>query len=448
MRKPLLHTKVTVKLRKSDYREEWYLYTESYPVRNPSSTKPKRVIEAVNRTITTPVWDTTAITGIDLEGNYKYKPKRDSNGIIQCISQLDKEACRYADKVRALRQQEYDTAVVFSDREQEMIAQNERSEQDFIAYFNSIIYKCHPNSSDSIIVNWTRVGKLLSIYSKGKPIPFKTISAKLLEDIKLFMLSAPQGGNKGGTLSQNSAATYFAIVKAGLHRAFIDEYLTVDIAAKVKGIPDVKVKRETLTLEEAEMLAKTPCENEVLKRAFFFAVLTGIRLCDIQDLTWGEIAQTGSGWRVDFTQRKTHVVDYLPINEQAYSLCGERGEQNQRVFEGLTGSSWISRPLKKWIEASGIKKHITFHCSRHTFATLQLEHDTDIYTIKGMLGHTNVKTTQIYAHIVDKSKRNAADVIHIDNLDIVDKSKRNAADVIHIDNLDAVDAPKESIAAI
>ena len=91
MRKPLLHTRVTVKLRKSEYREEWYLYTESYPVRNPGSTKPKRVIEAVNRTITTPVWDTTAITGIDLEGNYKYKPKRDSNGIIQCVSQLDKE---------------------------------------------------------------------------------------------------------------------------------------------------------------------------------------------------------------------------------------------------------------------------------------------------------------------------------------------------------------------
>jgi hypothetical protein len=74
-----------------------------------------------------------------------------------------------------------------------------------------------------------------------------SVGAKLLEDIKLFMLSAPQGGNKGGTLSQNSAATYFSIVKAGLHRAFIDEYLTVDIAAKVKGIPDVKVKRETLT---------------------------------------------------------------------------------------------------------------------------------------------------------------------------------------------------------
>lgn len=55
MRKPLLHTKVTVKLRKSIFREEWYLYIESYPVHNPGSTKPKRVIEAVNRTITTPI---------------------------------------------------------------------------------------------------------------------------------------------------------------------------------------------------------------------------------------------------------------------------------------------------------------------------------------------------------------------------------------------------------
>ena len=426
MRKPLLHTKVTVKLRKSEYREEWYLVVESYPIRKPDGGKPGRIIESVNRIITTPIWDTTAITGIDADGNYKYKPKRDTNGIIQCTSRLDREACIYADKVRALRQQEYDTAVVYSDREQEMIAQNERMEQDVIAYFNSIIYKVHPNSSNSIIVNWTRVGKLLSIFSEGKPIPFRKINVKLLEDLKLFMLTAPQGGNKKGTLSQNSAATYFSIVKAGLHRAFIDEYLTVDIAAKVKGIPELKVKRETLTLEEAELLAQTPCENEVLKRAFFFAILTGIRLCDIHELTWGEIQKTSTGWRVDFTQRKTHVVDYLPINEQAYSLCGEPGEHDQQIFAGLTGSSWISRPLKKWIAASGIKKHITFHCSRHTFATLQLENGTDIFVVKGMLGHTNVKTTQIYAHIVDKSKRNAAEALQIDGLNTSNESLDDA----------------------
>ena len=405
MRKPLLHTKVTVKLRKSDYNDEkWYLVVESYPVRKPGSNKPGRIIEAVNRTITTPLWDYSSVTKVDEYGNFCYKPKRDANGVIQCSSQLDKESCIYADKVRAMRQQEYDTAVIYSDREEEIIAQNERSERDFIEYFKNIIYKCHPNSSNSIIVNWTRVGELLSIYSKGKPIPFKKINVSLLEDLKLFMLRAPRGGGKSGTLSQNSAATYFSIIK---------------------GIPEQKVKRETLTLEEAERLAMTPCENEVLKRAFFFALLTGIRLCDIQDMKWNEIIQTDNGWRVDFTQRKTKVVDYLPISDQAYALCGERKEPERRVFEGLTGSSWISRPLKKWMADAGITKNITFHCSRHTFATLQLEHGTDIYTVKDMLGHTNVRTTQIYGHIVDPSKRKAAEAIYIDGLNslsITDKS--------------------------
>lgn len=84
MRKPLLHTKVTVKLRKSEYREEWYLVVESYPIRKPDGGKPGRIIESVNRIITTPIWDTTAITGIDADGNYKYKPKRDTNG-ISCV---------------------------------------------------------------------------------------------------------------------------------------------------------------------------------------------------------------------------------------------------------------------------------------------------------------------------------------------------------------------------
>ena len=69
---------------------------------------------------------------------------------------------------------------------------------------------------------------------------------------------------------------------------------------------------------------------------------------------------------------------------------------------------------------------ILFHCSRHTFATLQLENGTDIFVVKGMLGHTNVKTTQIYAHIVDKSKRNAAEVLQIDGLNTSNESLDDA----------------------
>ena len=97
------------------------------------------------------------------------------------------------------------------------------------------------------------------MYSQGQLIPFKAISVKLLEDIKIFFLRAPMGGNKKGTISQNTASTYFSILKAGLKQAFIDEYLTVDISAKVKGIINREKPRVVLTMNEVQMLVDTPC---------------------------------------------------------------------------------------------------------------------------------------------------------------------------------------------
>ena len=288
---------------------------------------------------------------------------------------LDSQACIYADNVRKLRQHEYDSAILYTDKENEIAAQNERGEQDFIKYFNGIISKRHPNSSNSIIVNWMRVGDLLKIYSQGNPIPFKSISVKLLEDIKMFLLRAPMGGNKKGTISQNTASTYFSIIKAGVKQAFIDEYLTVDISAKVKGISSIERPRVALTMDEVQMLVDTPCKDDTLKRAFLFSILTGLRHSDIQALRWKQIQQTSKGtWQALVVQQKTKRPDYKPVTAQALQLCGERPDDDERlVFEGLTDVSWISIPLKAWIEASGIKKHVTFHCARHINSSYSLK---------------------------------------------------------------------------
>ena len=411
MKKPLAHTKVTVKLRKSQYKEEWYLIVEAYPVVK-AGNKVERIVESVNRSITTPIWDKSSSTR-----SSGYKPKSDINGIIQCRSVTDQESCIYADNVRKLRQHEYDNESLYTDKESEIAAQNERSEQDFIEYFKKITYTHHPNASKSIIVNWERVGVLLGLFTKGKPMPFSTITVKLLEELKIFMLTAPQGGSKKGPVSQNTASTYFSIVKAGLKQAFVDEYLTIDISEKVKNIPTKESRRESLTIEEVNKLVETPCEDDVLKRASLFSILTGMRHCDIMRLKWSELVNIDGTWRVDFTQKKTSGVEYTPISDQAYALCGERRLPNNLVFEGLTPPSWINRPLKKWVEAAGIKKHITFHCFRHSYAVLQLSNGTDIYTVSKMLGHTNVKTTQIYAKVVDEKKERAANAIKIDNLE-------------------------------
>ena len=112
MKKALPNTKVTVKLRKSNYKDEWYLIIESYPVYKRGSKLASRVVESINRTISAPIWDKSSIARILPDGTFNYKPKRDLNGIIQCRSTIDQEACIYADNVRKLRQHEYDLSLI------------------------------------------------------------------------------------------------------------------------------------------------------------------------------------------------------------------------------------------------------------------------------------------------------------------------------------------------
>ena len=68
--------------------------------------------------------------------------------------------------------------------------------------------------------------------------------------------------------------------------------------------------------------------------------------------------------------------------------------------------------IKDWTENAGITKHVTFHCARHTFATLMLTQGADLYTTSKLLGHTDVKTTQIYAKIVDAKKAQAVNLLN------------------------------------
>lgn len=418
MKKGFDHTRVSVKLRKSENYEVWHLYLEAYPVYEPGVSTPKRVREYINRTISTPVWDKNRKARTGIEGTVSYKPKRDVNGVIQCKSILDQQTCIYADKIRDVRQREYDNAFLFTDTETAQAEQNERSQCNFIEYFKILIYERHKNNSDSIIVNWERVYDLLRMFAENDTILFAQMDLRLMEEFKRFIITAPQGGSKNGIISQNTAATYYSIFKAALKQAFIDGYLTIDLAAKSKGIRGQESRREYLTAEELNKLAMTPCDRPVMKRAALFSALTGLRHCDIQKLKWAEVQKEGNEYRLNFTQKKTKGVEYMPISNQAYQLCGEPRGPEYLVFPDLPNPSWISRPLKEWIKSAGITRNITFHCFRHTYATLQLAGGTDIYTVSKMLGHTNVKTTQVYAKVVDEKKNKATETIHLDmNMD-------------------------------
>lgn len=370
--KQISKTKVTVRLRKAEDRKEWYIYLESYPVFVPGNTNPQRIREYLNRSVTTVEWDRKRIARTDSSGTKTYKPKRDDNGIIACRSEMDRESMLYADSVRKLRQREYDHADLYSDTETAQAELKERLQHNFIEYFEKVTFKRHANSSMSILINWQRTNEILKQFV-GDTLLFSQIDVALAENFRLFLLSAPQGGNKSGIISHNTAATYFSIFKAALKQAFVDGYLGSDLSAKIKGIQEKESRREYLTVEELNKLVATPCERSVLKRAALFSALTGLRHIDIQKLKWNEIAMEGNQARLHFTQQKTKGVEYMPISEQALQLCGEPREPEQFVFEDLPDPSWISRPLKQWIQDAGIKKKITFHCLRHSNYSFQLE---------------------------------------------------------------------------
>ncbi|MFZ5977451.1 MAG: tyrosine-type recombinase/integrase [Hydrotalea flava] len=324
--------------------------------------------------------------------------------------QGNKETLQLAEQIRQKRENHLNKPEIYTGYELEQKRIKERGEQNFVAYFKSLADKRKASNHD----NWVSAYSYLETFTKGN-LKFVDLNEKFCNEFKEYLLTTKSNKSSKTTLAQNSAVSYFNKLKATLKQAYKDGYLTTDLNAKIEPIKQAETRRNFLTIEELNSLVKTECNNPLLKCAALFSALTGLRFSDIQKLVWGEIYHSvENGYSIQFTQQKTKGVEVLPISKQAYSLLGEPKEPTRKVFEGLTYSAYENKHLYQWIGAAGITKDITFHCFRHTFATLQLSKGTDIYTVSKMLGHRELKTTQIYAKIIDQTKREAADKIKLD----------------------------------
>lgn len=324
--------------------------------------------------------------------------------------QHNKETLQLAEQIRQKKENHLNKPEIYTGYEREQLKIKEQGELNFVTYFKSLADKRKASNHD----NWVSAYNYLEKFTKGN-LKFADLNEKFCNEFKEFLLTTKSNKSRKTTLAKNSAVSYFNKLKATLKQAYKDGYLQSDLNAKIDPIKQAETRRNFLTIEELNSLVKTECNNPLLKRAALFSALTGLRFSDIKNLVWGEIHHSvENGYSIQFTQQKTKGVEVLPISEQAYSLLGERKEPTDKVFEGLTYSAYENKHLYQWIGAAGITKDITFHCFRHTFATLQLSKGTDIYTVSKMLGHRELKTTQIYAKIIDQTKREAADKIHLD----------------------------------
>jgi len=314
-----------------------------------------------------------------------------------------------AEQIRAKRENELYKEEIYTVDEKERLKSLELGEQNFVQYFENLKEK----RSGSNYGNWGSAYQYLVAFTGGE-LKFKDIDTIVFENFKDYLLKAKSIKSEKAKLSRNSAVSYFNKIKATLKQAFIEGYLKTDINSKVPSIKAEETRRNYLTLEELNVLIKTPCRNKQMKTVALFSALTGLRFSDIKKLTWGEIEKVeGVGYFLNFIQKKTKGVEIHPISEQAYNLLGKRKERDQVVFEGLKYSAYNNKDLYNWIENAGITKEITFHCFRHTYATLQLFNGTDLYTVSKMLGHKDLKTTQIYAKIVDDTKRETVNKINL-----------------------------------
>ncbi|QED36720.1 site-specific integrase [Antarcticibacterium arcticum] len=258
--------------------------------------------------------------------------------------------------------------------------------------------------------NWDAAQNHIEDYCKKKKITFEDIDEDFVLGFKKYLNKTSR--TKSNTpLSQNTKYTYFNKFKAALRQAFEDGYTRRNFATAVKGFAEGETSREHLTQEELQAMAKAFCKHPVLKSAFMFSCLTGLRWSDINKLTWSEVRDEEEETRLVFKQKKTSGQEYQFISSQARKLLGKRKNENDRVFQGLKYGAHFNAEILRWCMRAGITKHITFHSARHTHAVLLLENGADIYTVSKVLGHKEIRTTQVYAKIVDKKKKEAAYLI-------------------------------------
>lgn len=249
---------------------------------------------------------------------------------------------------------------------------------------------------------------------------FEDIDMKLCKKYLSYLLTAKSMIHKK-RISQNTAAAYWSVFKRMLGNAYRDNILRDNIADRLEFIPYVETHRQSLTLEEVRDMYATPCIVPQLRKASIFACLTGLRISDILQIKWDNIRTYADGGKyLEFICQKTKRKTVVPISQETFDLI--QPKRGDLIFKGLKRQH-TQKELREWIMDCGIDKHITFHCFRHTYASLQLEMGTDIYTVQHLLSHKHVSTTQIYASHADPKLREAADRITLTDVNL-DKEKK------------------------
>ncbi len=238
--------------------------------------------------------------------------------------------------------------------------------------------------------------KYLKEFAQTDYLATRAVNETFCKEFREFMDNHP-------SLNGETPYDFFAKFKKVLKQAVRDKVFTTNPAQDVPNKRvDKVVAKDILSVEELQLLAKTYCGNETVKRAFLFACNTGLRWCDVKVLTWRHI-QSGA---IQMTQQKTGKPVIINLNATAQRLMGIAGKAEEPVFV-LPSHTGMLKALRYWKERAGLTKTVTFHVARHSFATNLLIYETDLKSVSSLLGHTSLEHTQKYVRVVEALKQNA-----------------------------------------
>lgn len=286
---------------------------------------------------------------------------------------------------------------------------------NFITLYKSVVDDYFNTGSKSNHNSWKASLNHLENFSGGV-ILSTNLTLDYIKKYRAYLLNAKSTRNSkvDKNLTKNTASSYFKNFISVLKIAYKQNLIEKNLAEDAEYIKEEETHREYLTEEEISLLWKTEIKIEKVKYMAIFSALSGLRFVDINNLYWENIFNDKhQGYYISLREEKTKSIKNHPISDTAYNILKTQKTNTGLIFGGIQYSQ-TTRPLKEWITNSGIKKKISFHNFRHSYATLQLANGTDIYTVSKLLGHKNVSTTQIYTKVMDKNKIDAANRINIE----------------------------------
>lgn len=246
-----------------------------------------------------------------------------------------------------------------------------------------------------------RLAKFMAAKYKIRDILLSDINTKFINDFYIYLRTVD--GKNGHNYHMKMIQRLRTVFKTAKDNGWV----TADPFGGFK-ISMEETHREHLTIDELGVLVSKEMTSERLQRVkdiFVFSCFTGLAYTDVRGLKKSEVVMGNDGrlW-IDTRRDKTKVAVYVPLLDIPRAILEKYADQtsHDRLLS-IPANQKVNDYLKEIAAICGIDKNLTFHIARHTFATtVTLENGVALETVQKMLGHKNIRTTQVYAKMTKR----------------------------------------------